>query len=374
MSTSRKARAAIVRAANTPWTIEDVEVSAPREDEVLVRMVGTGICHTDISCKDGHFPVPMPIVLGHEGAGVVEAVGTGVTKVKAGDHVVLSFDSCGTCHNCDDHRPSYCFDFYPRNLAGKRADGSATVTAQGEPLNALFFCQSSFATYAIAREVNTVVVDKSLPLDILGPLGCGIQTGAGAAVNSLGMKKGDSLAIFGGGAVGLSALLGARAVEAGTVIVVEPNVARGKLALELGATHVINPRETADVLAKIKELCGGPNGGVNYGLDTTGIPAVIAAGVEALLPNGMLGLLGVPSSPEATVPANMMSMLIRGIGVKYIVEGDADPQEFIPRMAAWYKAGKFPFDRLVKKFPFEQINEAARASLSGEVVKPVLVF
>lgn len=370
MSTRIPARAAVVRTVNSPWSIEDVEISAPREDEVLVRMVGTGICHTDISCKDGHFPVPMPIVLGHEGAGVVEQVGAKVSHVKVGDHVVLSFDSCGHCHNCDDHKPSYCFDFYPRNLAGKRADGSATVSAKGEDLNALFFCQSSFATYAIARGVNTVVVDKTLPLDILGPLGCGIQTGAGAAVNSLGIKAGESLVIFGGGAVGLSALLGARAVGAGTVIVVEPNAGRGKLALELGATHHINPKETADVLARIKELCGG----VNYALDTTGIPAVIAAGVEALLPNGMLGLLGVPSSPEATVPANMMSMLIRGIGVKYIVEGDADPQEFIPRMAGWFKAGKFPFDRLVKKFPFEQINEAAAASLSGEVIKPVVVF
>ncbi|MGQ0697256.1 MAG: NAD(P)-dependent alcohol dehydrogenase [Panacagrimonas sp.] len=370
MNTSTKARAAVVRTVNTPWAIEDVEISAPREDEVLVRMVGTGICHTDITCREGHFPVPMPIVLGHEGAGVVEAVGAKVTQLKAGDHVVLSFDSCGKCHNCDDHKPSYCFDFYPRNLAGKRSDGSATVTANGEPLNALFFCQSSFATYAIAREVNTVKIDKGLPLDIMGPLGCGIQTGAGAAVNSLGVGKGDSLVIFGGGAVGLSALLGARAVDAGTVIVVEPNAGRGKLALELGATHHINPKETADVLAKIKELCGG----VNFALDTTGIPGVIAVAMEALLPNGMCGLLGVPSSPEATVPANMVSMLIRGVGVKYIVEGDADPQEFIPRMAGWYQAGKFPFDKLVKKFPFEQINEAAAASLSGEVIKPVLVF
>ncbi len=368
---STAARAAVIRKTGAPWVIEDVEVATPREDEVLVRMVGTGICHTDMGCKDGHFPVPMPIVLGHEGSGVVEAIGAKVSKVKVGDHVVMSFDSCGHCHSCDAHLPSYCYEFYPRNLSGMRSvDGSATITSKGEALNAVFFCQSSFATYAVAREINTIVVDKSLPLEILGPLGCGIQTGAGAAVNALGIKKGDSLAIFGGGAVGLSALLGARAVGAGTVIVVEPNVGRGKLALELGATHVINPKETADVLAKIKELTGA---GVHFGLDTTGIPAVIAAGVEALLPNGMMGLLGVPP-PEATVPANMMSMLVRGIGVKYIVEGDADPQEFIPRMAGWYKEGKFPFDRLIKKFPFDQINEAAQSSLSGDVIKPVLVF
>ncbi len=369
MGTARKARAAVVRKTGAPWTIEDVEVAAPREDEVLVRMVGTGICHTDIACRTG-FPVPMPIVLGHEGAGVIEEVGAKVTGLKAGDHVVLSFDSCGKCHNCEQHQPAYCFDFYPRNLAGMRsADGSATVTEAGLPLNAVFFCQSSFATYAIARAVNTIRIDKDLPLEIMGPLGCGIQTGAGAAVNALGVKAGDSLAIFGGGAVGLSAMLGARAVNAGTVIVVEPNIARGKLALELGATHVINPKEITDVLAEIKRLCGG----VNYAIDTTGIPAVMGVAIEALLPRGMLGLLGVPP-PDATLPGNLFSMLVRGVGARYIVEGDSDPQEFIPRMIGWYKAGKFPFDRLVKKFPFDQINEAAHASETGEVIKPVLVF
>lgn len=143
MSTRTQARAAIVREVGQPWTIEAVEVSAPQEDEVLVRMVGTGICHTDMGCRDGHFPVPMPIVLGHEGAGVVEAVGANVSKVKVGDHVVLSFDSCGECHSCDKHLPSYCYTFYPRNLAGVRQDGSATLTQNGTPLNAVFFAQSS---------------------------------------------------------------------------------------------------------------------------------------------------------------------------------------------------------------------------------------
>ncbi|SEP86064.1 aryl-alcohol dehydrogenase [Solimonas aquatica] len=369
MSSSQTAQAAVVREIGKPWVIEEVEIAAPRADEILVRMAGTGICHTDTSCKDGHFPVALPIVLGHEGAGVVEAVGSEVSRVRVGDHVVLSFDSCGHCRNCKAHHPSYCFDFYPRNVSGTRLDGSHTLSGAGGELKAAFFSQSSFATLALAREANTVVIDKDLPLEIMGPLGCGIQTGAGAAINALRLKQGDSLAVFGGGAVGLSALLGARAVDAGTVIVVEPNAGRRALALELGASHVIDPKASEDVLGQIRALCGG----VNYALDTTGIPGVIAVAVEALLPDGMCGLLGVPP-PEATVPANMMSMLVRGVGVKYIVEGDADPQEFIPRMAAWYRAGKFPFDRLIRKFPFAQINEAAQASLRGEVVKPVLVF
>lgn len=366
-----KASAAIVREVGKPFSIEDVELEAPRGDELLVRMVGVGMCHTDLVARDG-FPVPMPIVLGHEGSGVVEAVGPDVKNLAVGDHVVLSFNSCDNCPTCAENLPAYCHNFLGENFAGVRlADGSTSISKGDEVIHGNFFGQSSFATHAIAHERNTVKVDKSLPLELLGPLGCGIQTGAGAAVLSLGLKAGQSLAIFGGGAVGLSALLGARAVDAGTVIVVEPNEERGKLALELGATHVINPKETADVLEKIKELGGGA--GVNHALDTTGIPDVIAVAVETMTANGMLGLIAVPP-PEAMLPANMMSMLVRGVGVKYITEGDADPQAFIPQMIKWYQDGKFPFDKLVKTFPFSEINEAAHASESGDAIKPVLLF
>lgn len=366
-----KATAAIIRNVGGPFLIEDVEVQSPIGAEVLVRVVGVGMCHTDLVARDG-FPVPMPIVLGHEGSGVVEAVGPDVKGLTVGDHVVLSFNSCAACATCDEHLPAYCHNFLAYNFAGVRlADGSTSLSKGDEVIHGNFFGQSSFASFAIAHERNTVKVDKDLPLEILGPLGCGVQTGAGAAVLSVGIKPGQSLAIFGGGAVGLSALLGARAVGAGTVIVIEPNAERGKLALELGASHVINPKECDDVLAKVKELGGGA--GVNHALDTTGIPDVIAIAVETMTANGLLGLIAVPP-PEAMLPANMMSMLVRGVGVKYITEGDADPQTFIPQMLEWYKAGKFPFDRLIKTFPFAQINEAAHASETGQAIKPVLLL
>ncbi len=367
---SYKAQAAVVRQVGGPFTIESIDVAAPRADEVLIKMVGVGICHTDLVCRDG-FPVPLPIVLGHEGSGIVEAVGDKVKKLKAGDHVVLSFNSCQSCPNCAKSLPAYCYNFLANNFAGVRpADGTTPLAQSGTMMHGQFFGQSSFATYAIAREINTVVVDDKLPLEILGPLGCGIQTGAGAAVLSLNMQAGETLAVFGGGAVGLSALLGARAIDAGMVIVVEPNAERGKLALSLGATHVINPKETTDVLGKIKELSGG---GVNYAIDTTGIPAVMGVAIETMLPHGTLALIGVPP-PDTNLPANLMSMLVRGVSVKYITEGDADPQTFIPRMLAWYQAGKFPFDRLISKFKFEQINDAAHATETGAAIKPVLVF
>lgn len=365
-----KATAAIVRNVGGPFSVEEIEVAEPRGSEVRVKIAGVGMCHTDLVARDG-FPVPLPIVLGHEGSGVIEAIGPDVSGLSVGDHVVLSFNSCAACPTCEEDLPAYCHNFLAQNFSGVRLDdGSSPLSQDGSVIHGSFFGQSSFGSYAIANQRNTVKVDKDLPIEILGPLGCGIQTGAGAATLSLGLKAGQSLAIFGGGAVGLSALLGARAVDAGTVIVVEPNEARRALALELGATHVIDPKVTENVLEAIKELSGG---GVNHALDTTGIPDVVAVAVETTVAHGTVGLIAVPP-PEAMLPANMMSMLVRGTIIKYITEGDADPPSFIPQMIAWYKAGKFPFDRLVKTFPFDQINEAAKASEDGSAIKPVLTF
>ena len=371
-SPTTRARAAIVRQIGAPLSLEEVEVEAPRASEVRVRMVGAGICHTDLVFRDGAgFSLPVPFVAGHEGSGVVEAVGAAVTSLQPGDHVVLSFHSCAACPSCRKQLPAYCFNFGPLNLSGGRgSDGSSPLSQAGQRINAAFFNQSSFATQAIVDVRNAVKVPQDVPLDILGPLGCGVQTGAGAAINSLRLGPGDSLAIFGAGGVGLSALLGALAVGEGPVIVIDPNPARRQLAIELGAAHAIDPSANPDVLGTLRELSGG---GVTHALDTTGIPAVVAVAGEAVLYNGMLGLLGVPPA-DAMLPLNMMSMLARGAGVKYIVEGDADPQTFIPRLIDLYRAGRFPFDRLIAKFPFEQINEAMQASERGEVVKPVLVF
>lgn len=364
------AKAALLRAIGGPFNIEEIEVAPPREDEVLVRMVGVGVCHTDIVCRDG-FPVPLPIVLGHEGAGVVEAIGAGVTHVKPGDHVVLSFNSCGHCHSCDNDHPATCSQFIPANFAGRRlTDGSTPLSKEGAEVNGVFFGQSSFATYAIARAVNTVKVSENVPLHLLGPLGCGIQTGAGAVINSLRPGSGDSLAIFGGGAVGLSALLAAKAINVGRVFVVEPNADRRALALELGATQVIDPRDGRNVVDVLKDLSGG---GVGFAIDATGIPAVVGQAIDVTLPGGTVGLIGVPP-PDGQIPATLLDLLVKGVTLRPITEGDANPQTFIPQMIDLYLAGCFPFDRLITLFPFEQINEAMHAAEKGGVIKPVLVF
>lgn len=367
---ARRARAALARRPQAPLLLEDIDVAAPRPDEILVKMVASGICHTDIVCRDG-FPVPMPIVLGHEGSGVVEAVGTDVKGFAPGDHVVMSFNACGSCGNCVSHEPAYCHHFLGLNFGGAFHDDRSTPLSQnGEPIFGNFFGQSSFASLAIVRACNAVKVDKALPLALLGPLGCGIQTGAGAVMNSFKLKEGRRIVVFGGGAVGLSAVMAAKALGASAIVLVEPNSQRRALAIELGATATIDPRDGSDTLEAIRAASGG---GVNYALDTTGIPAVAATAADALLPNGQLGLIGIPP-PDAPFPMSIMSLYVRGIGIKCIVEGDSDPQQFIPELIALYQAGKLPFDRLVKTFPFEQINEAIASSENGSVIKPIVLF
>lgn len=364
------AKAAVLRNVGGPLNFEQIDIAPPREDEVLVRMVGVGICHTDIVCRDG-FPVPMPIVLGHEGSGIVEAIGSKVTNVKPGDRVVLAFNSCGHCHSCDRDLPATCQHFLPLNFAGIRLDdGSSPLSKDGQSIHGMFFGQSSFATYAISRAVNTVRVSDSVPLEILGPLGCGIMTGAGAIINSLKPQADDAVAIFGGGAVGLSALLGARAIGVKRVYVVEPNAQRRELALELGATQVFDPRDGSDVVEAIKTASGG---GVMFSLDATGIAPVVGQAINATLPGGTVGLVGVPP-PDAQIPATLLDLLVKGVTLRPITEGDANPQTFIPHMLELYQAGRFPFDRLVSKFSFEEINEAMHAAETGKAIKPVLVF
>lgn len=370
MNCATAARAAVLKKVGGPLAIEDISVAAPREDEVLVRMVGVGVCHTDLACRDG-FPVPMPIVLGHEGAGVVEAVGTQVKRVRIGDHVVLAFNSCGACKACRDDRPTACTQFVPVNFSGGRGSDGSTPLSQGSgPIHGVFFGQSSFATYAIARERNTVSVPAELPLELLGPLGCGIMTGAGAIINSLRLQAGQSLVVFGAGTVGLSAVLAARATDAGHVFVVEPSAKRRILALNLGADQVYDPHEGSDIVASIKQASGG---GMDLALDTTAIPAVIGQALSCVLPGGSLGLVGIPP-PEAAVPATLLDLLLKNVTLRPIVEGDANPQTFIPKLVALYQQGKFPFDRLITKYPFEEINEAMHAAERGDVVKPVLLF
>ena len=359
--------AAVVRESGGPFIVEEVNLEDPRPDEVLVKVAAAGICHTDIVCRDQWFPVPLPVVLGHEGSGIVQAVGSDVTLVGPGDRVVMSMASCRVCENCRTSPPGYCAHHYDLNFGGRRPDGSATLCSGDEPLNGHFFAQSSFATYAIATQHNVVKVPTDVPLNILGPLGCGIQTGAGSVMNSLSVEAGSSIAVFGTGAVGLSAVMAAQVVGCTKIIGIDVHADRLALALELGATDVVHAGETNPVTT-ILELTEGR--GVDYSLETTAVPAVARQAVEILAVLGTCGLIGVPS-PGTELAFDFHSVLF-GRFVRGIIGGDARAQLFIPKLIDLWSQGRFPFDRLIKTYPLSEINEAVQDAESGKTIKPVI--
>lgn len=362
-----KIRAAVVREKERPFAVEELNLEEPRAGEVLVRTVAAGMCHTDLICRDQWYPVPLPSVFGHEGAGVVEQVGEGVTKVESGDKVVLTYASCGKCATCLRGKPSYCLNFFDLNFGGSRLDGSSPIGGDGEVVHGHFFGQSSFATYALATERNVVKVGDDASLEILGPLGCGIQTGAGGVLNTLHPEAGSSIAVFGTGAVGLSAVMAARIAGCATIIGVDVRPVRLELAREFGATHVINGDES-DALKEIREITGG---GANYSIETTAVPAVFRQAVDALGPLGVCGLIGA-ARLGTEVSLDMNDVLIPGKTVRGIVEGDSVPDVFIPRLVELHAQGRFPFDRLIEIYELDEINEAAEAAEGGEAIKPVL--
>lgn len=364
-----KISAAVARAFNAPLSIEEVELDEIRDDEILVRLVATGVCHTDAAVIEGLMGTELPVVLGHEGAGVVEKVGRAVTKVAPGDHVVMTVDSCGHCPACMEHDITYCHNSYPMNFMAQRPDGTRGLSKDGERIGSMFFGQSSYATHSVCHEANCVKVPKDVELEKLGPLGCGIQTGAGTVMNALAVKPGKSIVIFGAGGVGLAGVMGAVVQGATTIIVVDMVDSRLELAKELGATHTFNAK-TDDVSEEIMKLTGY---GVNYAFDTTGNAKVIRQAVELLAPKGTCAIVGA-SSPEAELALNETHFMSGGRRLMGVVEGEANPDIFIPTMIALWQQGRFPFDKLITFYPFEEINEAFAASARGEAIKPILRF
>lgn len=365
MAASRRITAAVLRRTGGPFRIEELNLDPPRADEAVVRIVGAGMCHTDLLIRDD--PGAGAIVLGHEGAGVVERIGSRVTKVKPGDHVVLTFPSCGRCRRCLEGRPANCEDASIDTFSGTRADGSGGLHDGSKPVRGRFFAQSSFATYALATERNMIKVPTDVPLELLGPLGCGIQTGAGAVMNSFAASAGASLAVFGTGAVGMSAILAARVVGASIIVAVDVVPARLNLAKKLGATHVVNGRMT-DPAEAIREIA---KHGVDFALDTTGKPQIVRKAFETLGSLGTLGIVG--ASPEGAKLGIELGDLLGGARrIIGIIEGDSVPDIFIPQLIELWRQGRFPFDRLVRFYRLEQINEAAADSQRGATIKPIL--
>ena len=367
----KKIDAYVVESIDAPFVREELTLDAPGPGEVLVKVVATGVCHTDLNTQAGDMPLPLPGVLGHEGSGVVEAVGEGVTAVEPGDHVVLGWPYCGQCRNCVRGEHRYCLNLGAEMLSGVRRHGpkageSAYARADGTTLSGHFFGQSSFATYSLTRENAVVKVDKDIDLALLGPLACGITTGAGAVFNTAQPAPGESIVIIGAGAVGLGAVMAAENTPATTIIAMDLQDSRLELATELGATHAVNTRDN-DIVEAVTEICGGP---ADYVIDCTGSIRVIERAADAVDMLGTLILVG-GAPAEARFSLDHLRTLW-GKNVVGTLGGGSTSGELIPALIGLYRQGRFPFDRLVTTYGFDEMERAIEDAHEGETIKAVL--
>jgi aryl-alcohol dehydrogenase len=362
---SKKARAAVVYEPEGRFSIEDVLLDDLHPGEAYVKIEAVGVCHTDMNMQ---VLLGMPAVVGHEGTGIVEEVAPGVEYVKPGDRVIISWPTCGTCPKCLVGRLDLCEVQFPLNFGGRRADGTQTIQLDGQWIHGSYFQQSSFATYSVVPVSSLVRVDDDLPPEVRAALPCGIMTGAGAVINAFSIGPKDDLVVFGAGAVGLSAIMAGKVSGAYPLVAVDVNERRLDLALELGATHAINVREE-DVVAGLRQLRPA---GFKYAIDTSAKQSSITSALQCLGTGGIFGVLAVPEGEHPDFP--ILELFPRGLRMQFILAGSSTPRLFLPQLIEWYKIGRFPVDRLVKTFPFEQINEAWAESAAGTAVKPVLLM
>lgn len=368
---SREIRAAVFAERYAPGQMTQLVLDDPGPGEVLVKVMAAGVCHTDSITRDGDLPLPLPGILGHEGAGVVAAIGPGVTEVAVGDHVVMGWPYCGECDACLEGEPRYCArmgeaSFSGRRLHGAHAGESAYHLADGTAISGHFFGQSSFAEYSLAMASALVRIDDDVPFEIAGPLACGITTGAGAVFHTARPKPGDTIVIWGAGAVGLAAVLASVNSPMSTIIVVDLNDERLAIATEFGASHVVNPaRENA--LERVFQICGGT---ATFSLECTGVIPVIEQAVDAVGLRGTCILIG-GAPAEARFSIDHLRALF-GKTIVGTLGGSGRSQVLIPALIELWRQGRFPIDRLVRSFPFDDFNEAMAQGLSGRVVKPVL--
>ena len=367
LTMSLSAKAAVLSEFSGEIEIQDICVEDPQEDEVLIEISACGICHTDLIIRQGALPVPLPLVLGHEGAGHVISVGSAVTILSPGDPVILSYGSCGNCVACESNETAYCHEFVSHNFAAQRGDGTTAFSIGDKKLHSHFFGQSAFSTHVVAPIRNVVKAPDDIALDILAPLGCGVQTGAGAILNELKVKAGSAVLVMGAGSVGISAIMAAVIASAKSIIAFDLSESRLELAKKLGATHLLcsDGRSVSEHLESINMT------GVDYILDTTGVPALVNEAVGSLNIRGVIGLCAAYPHQQM-MEVEMSATMLGGRRIQGIVEGSAYPQEFIPELISYYREGRFPFDQLIEHFAFSDINEAIAATESGRVVKPVL--
>jgi S-(hydroxymethyl)glutathione dehydrogenase/alcohol dehydrogenase len=368
-----KIKAAVLEELNKPLKIEQVELDDPRDREVLVKLVATSVCHTDIHCIKGDLATPPPVVLGHEGAGIVEKVGNAVTTVQPGDKVILTVAPyCGKCPACMMGVPTSC-ENYPQTamLMGSMPDGTKRLKRKnGEELSH-FMAQSSFAEYAVVDESATVKVREDAPLDVVCLLGCGASTGIGAVINKARVKAGSSVAVFGCGGVGLATIMTAKLVGARQIIAVDMLDKKLEFAEELGATDLVNASKD-DPVAKIAELSAG---GVDYAFEAIGNPAAMTQAFHSVYarPGGMAIILGL-APIGASFPIEAWRFM-REVTITGCTAGSMKPQIDIPHYVDLFMAGKLPLDRLISaRYSLNQINKAIKDTIDGKIMRGVITF
>jgi S-(hydroxymethyl)glutathione dehydrogenase/alcohol dehydrogenase len=368
-----KMKAAILEELNKPLKIEEVELDAPKDKEVLVKVMATGVCHTDIHCIKGDLATPLPVVLGHEGAGIVEKVGNSVTTVQPGDKVILTVAPyCGKCPACMMGVPTSC-ENYPQTamLMGSMPDGTKRMRRKNGQELSHFMAQSSFAEYAVVDESATVKVRDDAPLDVVCLLGCGVSTGIGAVINKARVRAGSSVAVFGCGGVGLATIMAAKLVGAQQIIAVDMLDRKLGFAKELGATDLINASKD-DPVTKIAEIAAG---GVDYAFEAIGNPTAMTQAFHSVYarPGGMAVVLGL--APIGATFSIEAWRFMREVVVTGCTAGSIRPQIDIPRYVDLFMAGKLPLDKLVSaRYPLQKINNAIEDTLEGRIMRGVITF
>ena len=364
--TSWPAKAAVLESPDADFDIQDVEVGPLVLGEVLVKVLASGICRTDAEARE---LTPTPSVLGHEGVGIVEATASETGAARVGDLVVMSYPSCGSCTSCLTGRRWLCSHNWSLSFDGQRLDGSKPVRRGGTPLASAFFQQSSFATRSVVPANSLVVAPPDLPIEVLAALPCGVMTGAGAVINVLDIKEGDSVAVVGAGAVGLAAVMAAKVMGAQTIIAIDVHSGRLALSRRLGATHTIRATGQSVPAALLKVL---PNG-VRAVLDTTGRPSSWIDAVAYLQRGGDIAFVTTPE-PVETYAFPPFPLFLKCGNLKSVLLGCADSHDLLPTLFDWYRKGLFPVDQLIRTYPMADIGVAHEDAARGETIKPVLLM
>jgi NDMA-dependent alcohol dehydrogenase len=365
-----KIQAAVLYEPQSRFVIEELTLDGPKAGEVLVRIAASGVCHSDYHLVSGATKHPMPVVPGHEGAGVVEAVGAGVNRVQIGNHVTLNWaPDCGHCFYCLRGKPNLCETFIEPIWGGTMLDGTPRLHRNGQHI--YHFCGlASFGEFAVVPQESCVPIRRDVPLKVAALVGCAVATGVGAVIYTAGVRPGESVVVFGCGGVGLNIVQGAALCGAEPIIAVDTNPAKMQIAKQFGATHTLMAHD--DTLKDIQNLTGGR--GAEYAFEAVGIPVVQEMALKATRPGGMLVLAGLaPMGTGTNLPGAIITRQEKVIKGSYY--GTVNASRDFPLLLDLYVAGKLKLDELIsREYPLSQINEAYEAMLTGEVARGVVVF